>query len=141
DRGDGFLADVVAAWEAATDPAVRAGVPVVRVRTGIVQTPAGGTLRMLRPLFEAGVGGRMGDGRQWVPWIGLDDLLDVYLRAIVDRRLEGAVNAVAPHPVRNDEYSRVLAAVLRRPAVVPTPALGPRMLLGREGAHELALAG
>jgi uncharacterized protein (TIGR01777 family) len=141
ERGDGFLADVVARWEAATGPAEEAGAPVVRMRTGIVQTPAGGTLRLLRPLFAAGLGGRLGDGRQWTAWIGLDDLLDVYLRAIVDPNLRGAVNAVAPGPVRNSEYTAVLARVLRRPAVLPTPSFGPRLLLGDEGARELALAG
>ncbi|MGF2953356.1 NAD-dependent epimerase/dehydratase family protein, partial [Mycobacterium sp. THU-M116] len=75
DRGDGFLADAVADWEAATAPAAQAGLRVVRVRTGIVQSPRGGTLRLLRPLFSAGLGGRLGSGRQWLSWIGIDDLV------------------------------------------------------------------
>ncbi len=141
ERGDGFLADVVQQWENATAVASDAGVPVVRVRTGIVQTPAGGTLRLLRPLFEAGLGGRLGDGRQWTAWIGLDDLLDIYLRAIVDPALSGPINATAPEPVRNGDYTATLARVLHRPAVIPTPAFGPQLLLGAEGARELALAG
>ena len=95
-RGDGFLADVVADWEAATGPAADAGLRVVTVRTGIVQAAAGGTLRLLRPLFLAGLGGRMGSGEQWLSWIGLDDLLDVYYRALYDNRLAGPVNAVGP---------------------------------------------
>ena len=95
-RGDGFLAEVVADWEAATAPAAAAGLRVVRVRTGIVQAAAGGTLKLLRPLFATGLGGRLGSGRQWLSWIGLDDLLDVYYRAIYDDRLTGAVNAVGP---------------------------------------------
>jgi uncharacterized protein (TIGR01777 family) len=139
-RGDGFLADVVAEWEDATAPAEQAGVRVVRVRTGIVQSPRGGTLRLMRPLFSAGLGGRLGDGRQWLSWIGIDDLLDVYHRALWDNTLSGAVNAVAPQPVRNAEYARSLAHVLHRPAVLPVPSLGPRLLLGAQGARELALA-
>jgi uncharacterized protein (TIGR01777 family) len=139
-RGDGFLADVVAEWEAATEPAEAAGVRVVRVRTGIVQSPRGGTLRLMRPLFGAGLGGRLGDGRQWLAWIGIDDLVDVYHRALWDTALSGPVNAVAPQPVRNAEYTRTLARVLRRPAVLPVPSLGPRLLLGEQGARELARA-
>lgn len=139
-RGDGFLADVVAAWEDATTPAERAGARVVAVRTGIVQSPAGGTLRLLRPLFNAGLGGRLGDGRQWLSWIGIDDLVDVYHRALWDSSLSGPVNAVAPQAIRNEDYTRTLAHVLHRPAVLPVPALGPRLLLGAQGARELACA-
>ena len=139
-RGDGFLADVVADWEAATAPAVDAGLRVVPVRTGIVQAAAGGTLRLLRPLFAAGLGGRMASGKQWLSWIGLDDLLDVYYRAIYDDRLRGPVNAVGPEAVRNAEYTSELARVLHRPALIPVPALGPRLLLGEQGARELAEA-
>lgn len=139
-RGDGFLADVVADWEAATAPAAEAGLRVVRVRTGIVQAAAGGTLRLLRPLFAAGLGGRLGSGRQWLSWISIDDLLDVYYRALWDTSLAGPVNAVAPDPVRNVDYTRALAATVRRPAVLPVPGFGPRLLLGRQGAAELAQA-
>jgi uncharacterized protein (TIGR01777 family) len=139
-RGEGFLADVVADWEAATAPAAEAGLRVVNVRTGIVQSARGGTLKLMRPLFAAGLGGRLGGGEQWLSWIGLDDLLDVYHRALYDPRLTGPVNAVAPEPVRNADYSRVLAGVLHRPAVVPVPSLGPRLLLGEQGARELAEA-
>ncbi len=139
-RGDGFLADVVADWEAATAPAAAAGVRVVNVRTGIVQTPRGGTLRLLRPLFAAGLGGRLGSGRQWLSWIDLDDLIDIYHRALVDPALSGPVNAVAPDPTRNAQYTEVLAAVLRRPAMLPVPSFGPRLLLGEQGARELAEA-
>ena len=139
-RGDGFLAEVVADWEAATAPAAAAGLRVVRVRTRIVQAAAGGTLKLLRPLFATGLGGRLGSGRQWLSWIGLDDLLDVYYRAIYDDRLTGAVNAVGPEPVRNSDYTKALAATLRRPALVPVPSIGPRLLLGKQGAAELAEA-
>jgi uncharacterized protein len=139
-RGAGFLADVVADWEAATTPAAAAGIRTVQVRTGLVQSPRGGMLRLLSPLFEAGLGGRLGSGKQWLSWIGLDDLLDVYLRAVLDPGLSGPVNAVAPEPARNADYTRTLAGVLRRPAVLPVPGLGPRLLLGDEGARELAQA-
>ena len=124
-RGDGFLADVVADWEAATGPAADAGLRVVNVRTGIVQAAAGGTLRLLRPLFLAGLGGRLGSGRQWLSWIGLDDLVDIYHRALYDTRLTGPVNAVGPEPVRNVDYTKALAACFT----------GPRCCRCRRSAH------
>jgi uncharacterized protein len=139
-RGQGFLADVVAGWEDATAPAARAGLRTVQVRTGLVQAPSGGMLRLLYPLFAAGLGGRLGSGEQWLSWIGLDDLLDIYLRAVTDPALSGPVNAVAPAPVRNAAYTATLASVLHRPALVPVPGFGPRLLLGTEGAREIAEA-
>ena len=139
-RGDGFLADVVADWEAATAPAADAGLRTVVVRTGIVQAAAGGTLKLLRPLFAAGLGGRLGSGRQWLSWVGIDDLLDIYYRALYDTRLSGPVNAVGPNPVRNSEYTKALARTLHRPALLPVPSIGPRFLLGEQGARELAEA-
>jgi uncharacterized protein (TIGR01777 family) len=139
-RGGGFLADVVADWEAATEPAAAAGVRVVNIRTGVVQSAAGGTLRLLRPLFAAGLGGRLGSGAQWLSWIGLDDLLDVYHRALYDERLAGPVNAVAPAPVTNADYTAALGRVLHRPTLLPVPSSGPRLLLGEQGARELAEA-
>ena len=90
-------------------------------------------------LFAAGLGGRLGSGRQWLSWIDLDDLLDVYHRALADPAISGPVNAVAPEPVRNEEYTRVLAAV-RRPALLPVPDFGPKLLLGDQGARKLAAA-
>jgi uncharacterized protein (TIGR01777 family) len=139
-RGDGFLADVVTDWEEATAPAEGAGLRVVTVRTGIVQSANGGILRLLRPLFGAGLGGRLGNGTQWLSWISIDDLVDVYHRALWDDRMTGPVNAVAPHAVRNLEYTRVLASVMHRPAVLPVPTIGPRLLLGADGVRELAEA-
>ena len=139
-RGDGFLAEVVADWENAAKPAADAGLRVVHVRTGIVQSPSGGVLRLQRPLFEVGLGGRLGAGTQWLSWIDIDDLIDVYHRAVVDSELSGPVNAVAPNPVRNEEYTAVLATVLHRPAFLPVPDFGPKLLLGEQGARELALA-
>src|SRR5579875_839965 len=139
-RGDGFLAGVVADWEAAAAPAAAAGIRTVQVRTGIVQSPRGGMMRLMYPLFAAGLGGPLGGGRQWLPWIGVDDLLDVYLRALCDPALAGPVNAVAPGEARGADYAAALGRVLRRPAVLPVPAAAPRLLLGAEGARELALA-
>jgi uncharacterized protein (TIGR01777 family) len=138
--GDDFLAGVVKDWEAATGAAEKAGVRVVQVRTGIVQSPRGGSLRLLLPLFEVGLGGRLGSGQQWTSWIGIDDLVDIYYRAILDPQLSGPVNAVAPDPVRNTDYAAILGSVLRRPGAIPVPAFGPRLLLGAEGADELVQA-
>jgi uncharacterized protein (TIGR01777 family) len=139
-RGAGFLADVCAAWEDATAPAAAAGIRTVAVRTGIVQTPRGGLLRLLYPVFEAGLGGPIGDGQGWMPWIEIDDLLDIYLRAVTDPALSGPVNAVAPEQARNADYTRTLGRVLGRPALLTVPAMAPRLLLGDEGARELAQA-
>ncbi len=138
--GSGFLAALVADWEDAAQPARDAGVRVVNLRVGIVQSARGATLKLLRPLFASGLGGPIGQGRQWVSWIGIDDLVDIFGRALVDERVVGPVNAVAPQPVRNREYAATLARVLRRPSLVPVPAFGPRLLLGRQGASELALS-
>ena len=140
ERGEGFLADVVAAWEQAATTAAAAGVRTVQVRTGIVQSPRGGMLRLMHPLFAAGLGGPVGDGTQWLPWLGIDDLTDVYLRALTDTALSGPVNAVAPEEVQNADFASTLGRVLGRPARIPVPAAGPRLLLGAEGARELAQA-
>jgi uncharacterized protein (TIGR01777 family) len=139
-QGDGFLAELVADWEDAAHEAGASGGRVVTVRTGIVQSPRGGALKLLRPIFEAGLGGPLAGGKPWMAWIGIDDLLDIYLRAIVDTGIDGAINATAPEPVRNADYTRVLGKVLRRPAVLPVPRFGPQLLLGAEGADEVALA-
>ncbi len=139
-RGDGLLAELVDDWEAATRPASEAGVRVVNVRTGLVQSPRGGLLRLLRPLFLAGLGGRLGSGQQWWSWIDIDDVTDVYARALADDELSGPVNAVAPHPVRNLDYTATLARVVHRPAPLPVPDLGPQLLLGPDGAREVAQA-
>ncbi len=139
-RGTGFLADVVSDWEEAAAAATSGTTRVVSVRTGIVQSPRGVTLRLLRPLVGAGIGGRIGSGHQWMSWIGIDDLVDTYHRALWDDGLRGPINAVAPHPVRNIEYTHTLGHVMRRPTVVAVPELGPAVLLGRSGARELATA-
>ncbi|UPK75323.1 TIGR01777 family oxidoreductase [Nocardioidaceae bacterium SCSIO 66511] len=140
ESGAGFLAELVQDWEADCEPARAAGLRVVNVRTGVVQSPSGGMLRLLWPIFAAGLGGRIGDGMQWMAWIGIDDVVDIYHRALLDDAMAGPVNAVAPNAVRNDEYTRTLGHVLRRPTVLPVPAIGPRLLLANEGAREVARA-
>lgn len=139
-RGDGFLADVVAEWEGAAEPARAAGMRVVNVRTGVVQAAAGGMLGLLRHLFATGLGGKIGTGEPWLSWIGLDDLVYVYHRALFDSGISGPINATAPEPARNATWAKTLGATLRRPTVLRIPPLGPRILLGAEGAEELALA-
>ena len=138
--GEGFLADVVRAWEAAADPAREAGLRVVHVRTGIVQSPRGGTLGLQLPLFLAGAGGRLGSGDQWMSWVSIDDIIGIFHHALTSPEVRGAVNGTAPHPVTNAEYTATLGRVLGRPAVVPVPPLGPRLLFGNDGARETALA-
>lgn len=137
--GSDFLAGVVQDWEEAAEAAAP-DARVVQVRTGIVQSANGGALKLQRPLFAAGLGGPMGSGEQWQSWIALDDLLDIYLTALLDDRLVGPVNAVAPQPVQQREYARTLGHVLHRPTVLPTPAFGPKVLLGSQGAEEVAMA-
>ncbi len=138
-RGKGFLADVCSEWEAATEEARGAAIRVVNLRIGVVLTPAGGALKQMLPPFLMGAGGPIGDGRQWISWIALDDLLDVILHAIADESLSGPVNAVAPHPVTNEEWTEMLGKILRRPAVLPMPAFAARAAFG-EMADELLLA-
>lgn len=140
ERGEGFLADVVEQWEAATAPARDAGTRVVNVRTAVALSGEGGLLPLLRALFSTGLGGSFGDGDFWFSWIAMDDLTDVYTRAIVDNTLSGPINAAAPTPVSNREMTEALGAQLHRPTVIPIPTFGPALLLGKEGAEELALA-
>ncbi len=138
-KGAGFLADVCAQWESATEPARRAGIRVVNLRIGVVLTPKGGALaRMLLP-FRLGAGGALGSGVQFMSWISIDDLIRAIHHAICDESLIGAVNAVAPQAVTNREFARTLGKALRRPALVPTPAVVLRAALG-EMADELLLA-
>lgn len=137
--GAGFLAEVVQAWEAASVPAESAGVRVVRLRMGIPLTPKGGALeRMLLP-FRLGMGGRIGSGNQWMSWISPEDLTAVYLLAMSSDDMRGAVNAVGPEPVRNEEFTSVLAKVLHRPAVFAVPAAALTLAYG-EMAEETILA-
>ncbi len=134
--GDGFLADVVRAWEASTTAAEEAGARVVHLRSGIVLSADGGALAKMLPLFKLGVGGRFGSGRQWQSWISIDDEVGAIVH-LLDSALDGAVNLTAPVPVRNSEFAKTLGDVLRRPSIVPVPAFGPKLLLGSELAETL----
>jgi uncharacterized protein (TIGR01777 family) len=137
--GVGFLSDVCRAWEDATAPLEAAGTRVVHLRIGVVLSPRGGALaRMLFP-FRMGLGGRIGHGRQYVSWIGIDDLIGAIHHCMVNDSLVGPVNATAPRPLTQREFARTLAHVLRRPARVPLPGSVARMLLG-EMADALLLA-
>lgn len=138
--GDGFLAEVVQDWEAATAPATAAGVRTVHLRTGAVLSGRGGLLPLLKTLFSTGLGGPFGDGQIWFSWISADDLGDLYIRAALDSSWSGPINAVAPNPVLNKELASAIGSNLHRPALIPIPSLGPTLLLGKEGAQELALA-
>ncbi|HKQ61280.1 MAG TPA: TIGR01777 family oxidoreductase, partial [Candidatus Polarisedimenticolaceae bacterium] len=138
--GSGFLADVCQAWEQASEPAERAGIRVVRLRIGVVLSGRGGALARMLPPFRLGLGGRIGDGRQVMSWIALDDLVGAIHFALYRAELHGAVNATAPEPVTNAEFAATLGRVLRRPAVVPLPAVVVRGLLGEMG-QELLLSG
>jgi uncharacterized protein (TIGR01777 family) len=138
--GTGFLADVCTAWEAATAAAEAAGVRVVHLRTGIVLSPRGGALAKQLPLFRLGVGGRFGSGQAWQSWISLDDEVGA-IEHLLTSELRGPVNLTAPNPVRNAEFAKVLGRVLKRPSVVPVPAFGPRLVLGRDLADSLLFTG
>jgi uncharacterized protein len=129
--GAGFLADVVRQWEAASEPAERAGVRVVRPRFGIVLSRDGGALQAMLIPFRLGLGGKFGSGHQYMSWIAIDDLVAVIARALGDEQLHGAVNAVAPNPVSNEEFTRTLGRVLRRPAFFRVPAVALRLALGQ----------
>jgi uncharacterized protein (TIGR01777 family) len=134
--GAGFLPEVCLAWEAATRAAADAGARVVHLRTGIVLTPRGGALQKLLPLFRLGVGGRMGSGKQWMSWIALEDEVAA-IAHLLTADVSGPVNLTAPNPARNATLAKTLGRVLGRPAIVPTPAFGPRLVLGRELADTL----
>ena len=136
-RGEGFLADVVAAWEGAAARAADAGVRTVFLRTGIVLSEGGGALQPMVPLFSVGLGGRLTAADAYMSWIGLDDTARGYLHALFTPALSGPVNLVAPRPVTSQEFADTLGKVMHRPAAIPTPGFGPLLLLGREGRSEL----
>lgn len=137
--GTGFLAEVCRAWEAEAAPAAARGIRVVHPRLGMVMSARGGALDRMLPAFRAGLGGRIGSGRQYMSWIALDDLVGVILHAIERDALYGPVNAVSPHPVTNADFTRILARTLGRPALLALPAFAARLALGRM-ADELLLA-
>lgn len=128
--GSGFLPDLAVKWEEITHSVQEKGVRVVNLRTGLVLSPDGGVLgRMLLP-FRLGVGGKLGDGRHYMSWIAIDDLLKIIVRCLTDASLHGPLNATSPNPVTNAEFTRVLAKVLHRPAVFSVPRMVLKLLFG-----------
>jgi uncharacterized protein (TIGR01777 family) len=125
-----FLTAVGRDWEAATQPARRAGIRTVCARQGVVLTPAGGALARMLPAFLAGAGGPLGGGRQWMSWIAMDDVVGALHQALMDAGLEGPINVTSPEPVTNREFAATLGRVLRRPAVFPVPAPALRLAFG-----------
>ncbi|MFU8873099.1 TIGR01777 family oxidoreductase [Micromonospora sp. SL4-19] len=128
--GEGFLADVCRVWEAATRPAEDAGVRVVRLRTGLPLHRDGGMLKPQLLPFRLGIAGRLGSGRQWLPWISMRDWLDAVAFLLARDDVAGPVNVVGPNPVTNAEFTRELARQLHRPAIIPIPALALKVVLG-----------
>jgi uncharacterized protein len=137
--GDDFLSGLCRRWEAATGPAQEAGIRTVHIRTGIVQSAAGGALKNQLLLFKLALGGRFGSGRQWQSWIAIDDEVDAIVH-LLDADVAGPVNLTAPNPVTNAEFAKTLGSVLHRPAVLPTPLVGPKLLFGSELVEALLLS-
>lgn len=135
--GEGFLADLVRDWEAGTRSAADAGVRVASLRTGLVLSDGGGPLLPQLPLFLAGAGGRLTEAGAMVSWIALDDVVRAFAHAALTPDVQGPLNAVAPQPVTSREFARTLGRVLGRPALLPVPAAGPRLVLGGEAAEQL----
>jgi uncharacterized protein (TIGR01777 family) len=128
--GHDFLAGVGQAWETAADPARAAGIRTVHLRFGVLLGPHGGALARLVPLFRRGLGGRLASGRQWMSWLSLADAVGIVQFALASSALAGAINAVAPSPVTNAEFTETLARVVRRPALFPVPALALNLIFG-----------
>ena len=137
-QGSGFLADLARDWEAATAAAIAQGIRVVNLRLGVVLSVKGGALAKMLTPFRLGLGGIVGDGAQWMSWISLDDVIGAIRHALATDSLRGPVNAVAPTPVTNAEFTRTVGRVLGRPTLMPLPAFAARLALG-EMADELLL--
>ncbi|MBX3177639.1 MAG: TIGR01777 family oxidoreductase [Candidatus Hydrogenedentes bacterium] len=137
--GQGFLAEVCQGWEAAAAPAADAGIRVVHPRIGMVLSERGGALSKMLPPFRMGMGGPIGRGAMWMSWIHLEDLVRALIHMIETPELAGPVNALAPNPVTNRDFTRALGSVLRRPAVIPVPETALKFALG-EMAEELVLS-
>ena len=137
--GSGFLAEVGRQWESAAEPARQKGIRVVHLRFGIILHPTGGALKKMLPPFQFGVGGPFGNGKQYMSWIALDDVIGAIHHALTAENVRGPVNTVAPHPVTNREFSKTLGRVLRRPVLFAVPALVVQLLFG-EMADEALLA-
>jgi uncharacterized protein (TIGR01777 family) len=139
DKGSGFLSDVCEEWEKATVPAVMRGIRVVIPRFGMVLSEKGGALAQMLPVFRMGIGGRIGDGRQYMSWIAIEDLVAILDHLIQNESIHGPVNVVAPNPVTNREFSAILGRVLSKPAFFALPAFAARLAFGKM-ADEVLLA-
>lgn len=137
--GTGFAAGLARQWEAATDFAAKAGIRTVQMRMGIVLGASGGALPKMLPPFKMGLGGRLGNGRQWMSWIDIHDVVGAIHHILKTDLVEGPVNVVAPKPVANAEFTKILANTLSRPAIFPVPAFAARLAFGQM-ADELLLA-
>jgi uncharacterized protein (TIGR01777 family) len=140
-KGRGFLADVVAAWEDAAAPAEAAGIRTIRLRSGVVLTAKGGALKKQILPFKLGFGGRLGDGKQWLSWISLDDEVAAIIHLLSADTTSGPVNVTSPHPVTNAEFTATLGRVLKRPTVMPVPTPALHVLFGKEMTKEMLLGG
>jgi len=138
--GTSFLADVCKQWEDAAKPASDAGIRTVLLRTGIVLTTKGGALKKQLPLFQLGLGGKFGNGKQWQSWISIDDEVGA-IEHLLTANVSGAVNLTAPNPVTNAEFTSTLARVVKRPAFLPIPPFAPKAILGGELADALLFTG
>jgi uncharacterized protein len=138
--GSDFLSDICQQWEAATLVAEKAGIRTVHLRTGVVLSAQGGALKKQLPLFKFGLGGRFGNGHQWQSWISIDDEVGA-IAHLLSAEVCGAVNLTTPDPVTNSEFTSTLAKVLHRPAIIPIPTIGPKILLGSELVETLLLSG
>jgi hypothetical protein len=128
--GSGFLAEVCQRWEAAAEPAERAGIRVVHMRFGVVLGPNEGALKQMLPPFRVGLGARLGNGRQWMSWIGLADAVAAILFSVDAAELSGPVNATSPNPVTNAEFTKALGKQLRKPAILAMPTFALRVIFG-----------
>lgn len=137
--GEGFLSDLCVNWEKATMPAVRAGVKVIQLRSGVVLSAEGGALAKMLTPFRLGLGGRLGSGRQYFSWIMIDDHLRALYHLMTSDNIQSPVNVVSPEPVKNSEFTKILAKVLKRPAIFPVPAFVLKTLLGQV-ADEILLS-
>ena len=138
--GKNFLSDVCVKWEAAAKPAVEKGIRTVFARFGIILDAHGGALAKMLTPFRLGIGGKVGDGKQWMSWIALDDVVNGLKFVIEDQAARGPVNFVAPNPVTNAEFTKTLGRVLSKPTFLPMPAFAARLALGQMG-DELLLSG
>ncbi len=129
-RGNGFLADVCQEWEHAAKTAEKHDVRVALPRFGFVIAPEGGAMETIHPIFRLGLGGRLGSGKQWMPWVHIDDICGIIIHLLENEKLTGPFNAVAPNSATNAEFTKALAASLNRPAILPVPAFALRLALG-----------